>query len=265
MRGYVRCVGGVVALTAVLLGGCTGAKVNEQLAEPAALRDSQQAIALIRLEPPDPACQQLAVQLGTREGQFYKLARSLKLEQIAVTKVAEVMLPPGEYHVISFVCIRARSQIVIAEQQGNGLARRSYASFTLAAGEVVNLGQLQSQTVSRSSGVHNSFVHVTLGVTDWPLAELEKFKSQRPKLYAEMKTRLMTVPTAEPTTPAAVAEKCADLKRLQAEGKVQNLHQRNAKAFKHCNEKTARTDADWEKMDNKIDALPKFSQAAPTI
>ena len=48
-------------------------------------------------------------------------------------------------------------------------------------------------------------------------------------------------------------------------GKVQNLHQRNAKAFKHCNEKTARTDADWEKMDNKIDALPKFSQAAPTI
>lgn len=44
-------------------------------------------------------------------------------------------------------------------------------------------------------------------------------------------------------------------------GKVQNLHKRNAKAFRDCGERTAPTDADWKKMDERIDALPKFSDA----
>jgi predicted transcriptional regulator len=48
-------------------------------------------------------------------------------------------------------------------------------------------------------------------------------------------------------------------------GKVQNLHKRNAEAFKECREKTAPTDADWKQMDAKIAALPKFSEAAATI
>ena len=48
-------------------------------------------------------------------------------------------------------------------------------------------------------------------------------------------------------------------------GKVQNLHKHNADAFMDSIERTAPTDADWKKMDERIDALPKFSGAAPTI
>lgn len=48
-------------------------------------------------------------------------------------------------------------------------------------------------------------------------------------------------------------------------GKVQNLHKRNAKAFRDCGDRTAPTDADWKKMDVRIDALPKFSEAAARI
>ena len=48
-------------------------------------------------------------------------------------------------------------------------------------------------------------------------------------------------------------------------GKVQNLHQRNAKAFRDCGEKTTPTDADWKKIDERIDKLPKFSEVAATL
>lgn len=41
-------------------------------------------------------------------------------------------------------------------------------------------------------------------------------------------------------------------------GKVQNLHKHNADAFRDCNKRTTPTDADWKKMDERIDTLPKF-------
>jgi hypothetical protein len=57
-------------------------------------------------------------------------------------------------------------------------------------------------------------------VTDWPLAELERYKAKRPHIYAQMKTRLMTVtPRARPPT----SQECARLRALRAEGKVQQL------------------------------------------
>jgi len=57
-------------------------------------------------------------------------------------------------------------------------------------------------------------------VKDWPLAELDRFKAKRPNLYAQMTTRLMTIPdkSGEPG-----AQECVRLKQLQAEGKVQQL------------------------------------------
>ena len=58
-------------------------------------------------------------------------------------------------------------------------------------------------------------------VTDWPLAELDRFKAKRPHIYAQMKTRLMTVTPQEPGPPRA--QDCARLKALKAEGKVQQL------------------------------------------
>ena len=58
-------------------------------------------------------------------------------------------------------------------------------------------------------------------MTDWPLAELERYKAKRPHIYAQMKTRLMTVTPQGQGPPTS--QDCARLKALKAEGKVQEL------------------------------------------
>lgn len=224
-RGRGHYCAGILALAiCTMLAGCSGGgKVNETLSNPQALRDSQQAVAFFRLALPDPSCLTLAVNIGVREGEFYRPQQTLRLQQTAVTNVLEVLLSPGEYHVLGFACYRAKSKLIMAEPQGNGQMRRSYASFSVAAGEVVNLGQIRLVRSGRSAGVFNSFVDVSVEISDWPLAELERFKSQRPKHFAEMKARLMTPAPSPQNTPDTVDRKCMDLAKLQAEGKVQNL------------------------------------------
>ena len=58
-------------------------------------------------------------------------------------------------------------------------------------------------------------------ITDWPLAELDRFKAKRPHIYAQMTTRLMKVMPVGPGEPGP--QECARLKALLAEGKVQQL------------------------------------------
>ena len=224
-RGKARAlvVSFVVVMAAVLEGCSGGGRVNEQLSNPETLRNSQQAVALFRLALPDPSCNSVAVSIGMREGPLYRSQQTLRLQQTSVTNVLEVLLAPGEYHVLGFACYRARSTLIMAEPQGNGLLRRSYANFSVAAGEVVNLGQIRLVRSGRSPGIFNSFVGANVEVSDWPLAELERFKSQRPKHYAEMRVRLMTVAPVAETTPEAIGQKCAEFARLQADGKIQNL------------------------------------------
>ncbi len=225
MREFGRRLAFVACTLAVALSlsACSGGgKVDEQLANTAQLRDSKQAIALFRLANPDPSCLQLGVSIGQREGALYRPQQTLKLTQLQVTNVLEVLLAPGDYHVLGFACYRARSKLEMVEPEGNGLLRRSYASFSVAAGEVVNLGQINLVRSARSKGVFNSFTDVEVQITDWPLAELDRFKSQRPKLFAEMRARLMTAAPKQ-NTPEAVTQKCSELQRLLAAGKIQGL------------------------------------------
>ena len=101
------------------------------------------------------------------------------------------------------------------------LYRTSYASFTLRAGEIVNVGYLHLRAWRHG---HNTFgrpVEMEIEVKDWPLAELDRFKAKRPHIYAQMTTRLMKVMAQEPAEPGA--PECARLKALLAEGKVQQL------------------------------------------
>lgn len=213
----------LVLLCSALTGCSGGGRVNEQLSDPVTLRNNKQAIGFLRLALPDPSCQSVALSIGVREGPLYRPQQTLKLQHTAVTNVLEVLLAPGDYHIVGFACYRARSTLVMAEPQGDGLMRRSYASFTIGAGEVVNLGQIRLVRSGRSAGVFGSFVGVTVEVSDWPLTELERFKSQRPKHYAEMRTRLMTVAQSQAVTPDQVVSKCAEFTKLQAEGKLQTV------------------------------------------
>ena len=217
MRYFVVCVAAVL-----LLAGCSNVKVNEQLADAPTLRDNKQAIGLFRLARPDPSCLELGVQLGVREGLLYRPGQQRKLTQTQVTQVVEMILPPGEYHIVSITCFRARSTLVMSDPQGDGRLRQSYATFTLAAGEIVNLGEIRLIDKKRTHGVWTSFHQIGVEIGDWSLHELERFKSQRPKLFAEMRTRLMTAPHSEPS-PEQIPKLCDDARRLQAAGKLQNL------------------------------------------
>jgi len=216
----------------VVLGGCSGGgKVSEQLADPVALQQRKEAIALIRFARPDPSCVALGMQIGVRQGDLYKPLQTLRLKELAVTNVMEALLEPGEYHVLSMTCVRGKSMQTLWEPQGNGLLRRSYATFSIAAGEVLNAGEIKLVHADRRPRTFTTFVGLHVEVSDWPLAELERFKSQRPKLFAAMKTRLMTVAPSTAVTAETAPQQCAELRRLQASGKVQSIPETCAAAI----------------------------------
>jgi hypothetical protein len=109
----------------------------------------------------------------------------------------------------------------VDDNAGGQLYRTSYASFTLQAGEIVNVGYLH--LVAWRHG-HNTFgrpVEMDIEITDWPLAELDRFKAKRPHIYTQMTTRLMKVMPVGPGEPGP--RECARLEALRAEGKVQQL------------------------------------------
>ena len=224
VRRDVIGIGAVCVASVLLLVGCSGGgKVNQQLTNPERLEASKEAVVFIRFAPPDPSCTALGMQIGVKDGDLYKPLQTLRLQKLAETNVIEALVEPGEYHILSLTCVRAKSMQTLWEPQGNGKLRRSYATFRVAAGEVINAGEIRIVKTGSIAGIHRAFANVKVEVNDWPLVELERFKSQRPKHFAEMKTRLMTVDGAGVAAADAAALKCTELKQLQAAGKVQNL------------------------------------------
>jgi hypothetical protein len=220
---WIRCA--FLAFAALAAGCATGtSRVGDDLTA-ASLSQSKKAVALIKLGAADPLCGTLAAGIGVREGSNFRHVLAARIVRKAGdTAVAEVELGPGEYHVVSYACAKRGGAMLLAEPVGSGLFRKSYASFSIAPGEVLNVGYLQLVPMGSAQIVHNTHVmHVRLAVTDWPLAELDRFKQQRPHLYAQMKTRLMTVHKVEPPTVQQVQAACAEMRRLQAEGKIQDL------------------------------------------
>jgi hypothetical protein len=224
MRGALfRCA--IMALAA-LTGACAGtSRVGDELTA-TSLTQSRKAVALVKLGAFDPMCTVLQAGIGVREGENYRIVETARIQRSAnEAAVAELELGAGQYHVVSYTCNRPRGGTSqLAESLGGGVFKRSYASFSLAPGEVLNVGYLQLVPMASTQVSYNTrVVAVRLAVTDWPLAELERFKQQRPGLYGQMKTRLMTVPRVELPTLQQVQARCAELRRLQAEGKLQNL------------------------------------------
>src|SRR5262245_23815702 len=184
----------VLALAALATGCASGtSRVGDDLTA-TSLSQAKKAVALIKLGAADPLCTVLAAGIGVREGESFKLLQTARIVRKAdETAVAELELGTGEYHVVSYACTRARGgAVLLAQPAGSGIYKRSYASFNIAPGEILNVGYLQLVPTGQTPVAANaSILHVRLAVTDWPLAELERFKKQRPGLYGQMKTRLM--------------------------------------------------------------------------
>lgn len=222
MRGAViRCaVVGLAALTTACAGT---SRVGDELTV-TSLTKSRKAVALIKLGAADPMCSVLQAGIAVREGENYRIVETARIHRSAKdTDVAELELGAGEYHVVSYTCNRPGRNIHLADSLGGGVFRKSFASFSLSPGEVINVGYLQLVPVVSTQAAYAHVVAVRLAVTDWPLAELERFKQQRPALYGQMKTRLMAVPKVEPPSLQQIHARCAELRRLRSEGKLQNL------------------------------------------
>jgi hypothetical protein len=218
----------VVVGLALLAAGCaaTGtSRVSDELMSTSALAQDKKAVALIKLGAADPACTVLVAGIGVRDNEAFKLVHTARIVQKSgEATVAEVALEPGEYHVVSYLCMRPNgAHLMLSEPMGGGNFRKTYANFALQPGEVINVGFLRLVPLGATQAGFSRVMLVGVVATDWPMSELENFKQQRPALYAQMKTRLMTVPKVVPPTVEQIKAKCAEMKKLQAEGKIQNL------------------------------------------
>jgi hypothetical protein len=215
-----------VAMAAgLLLVGCTQtSRVDDNLST-ASLSQNKKAVAVMRVGAASPRCVNVAVLLGVREGDGYRRHQGITVANVrSITEpaVAEVELDPGEYHVLAYRCQSAGGTVKqVDDNAGGQLYRTSYASFTLQPGEIVNVGYLHLVAWRHGSNAFGRPVEMEIEITDWPLAELDRFKARRPHIYAQMTTRLMAAMPPGPAAPGP--QECARLEALRAEGKVQQL------------------------------------------
>ena len=214
----------IAALGLPLLGCMQTSRVSDDIT-PAALSQSKKAVAVMRIGSASPTCLHAAVMLGQREQTWFKTHQHIVVANIrSVTDpaVAEVELDPGEYHVVAYSCRDAKTAHAISDKGASRqFYRSSYASFTLAPGEIVNVGYLHFEASHVGRNAIGRKLKTDVEVTDWPLAELDQFKARRPTIYAQMTTRLMTLTPSAPVKPGT--EECERMKVLQAEGKMQQL------------------------------------------
>lgn len=224
----LRCSRLAAAGLALVLAGCVAPTLTSRVGDgisKLSLKQEVKGVALLSAGVSAGGCSQVYVVVGARnkapdkgEG-IYSAVRGLMI-QPAKAPIAEIKLDPGEYHIVGFVCANRGSSARLVESVDSGglwaSYKRSYATFTVQAGEVVNIGYLEI----RYLGASDMTINADLAVRDWPLADLARFKQQRPELYAQMKTRLMRL---NRITPAEIAERCAEMRRLKSEGKLQNL------------------------------------------
>ncbi len=216
-----------LALATLLACGCAQtSRVDDAALVTGSTARTKKGIALVKIGAAVNACTTATLTLGVRDGVKFRDINTLRvvgLNSPVQPAVAEVELDPGEYHVTSYTCVSPRNGLVrVASSMQLSGKVESLASFTIAAGEVVNTGFLIIEPV-RIVSPKMVVLAWRIAVRDWPIEEINRFKTQRPQLYSAMQARLMTVTKVPPVTPEQVATACEPHKKLQAEGKIQEL------------------------------------------
>jgi hypothetical protein len=215
-----------MALTAsAMLVGCSQTTQVDEGVTTASLNQARRAVAVMRVGAASPSCINVAVLLGVREGEGFRRHQGLtvmNVRSLTEPAVAEAELDPGEYHVLAYRCQTQKAIRTVHDAADMpGVYRTSLASFTLQPGEIVNVGYLHVEAWRDGRNTFGRPTKVAIEVTDWPLDELDRFKSRRPHIYAQMRTRLMMVTPAGQGPPTR--QDCVRLRALKAEGKVQEL------------------------------------------
>jgi hypothetical protein len=216
-----------IAALAVLLGltACAQTtRVDEAQTTPQALAAKGTGVAVMRLGAASHTCQHVQVLVGVREGNHFRGVRGVKVantRSVAESAVAEVELPPAEYHFLAYRCFDKNGVPMTVGDVSDtaNIYRTSIAKFTLQAGEVVNVGYLHYNAVKTRHSMFGRPIRQEVEVSDWPLEELERFAKNRPEIFARMTTRLMQVTLGDRLD----AEGCDRLRELQRQGKVAKL------------------------------------------
>jgi hypothetical protein len=208
----------------VVLGAAVGAisgcaPSTRMLVEPTpeALAGKARGVAVVKFSMPNEACLQQMLIIGTRDGNGHRVVARLQAAGSAPTttaNAAEVQLEAGAYEVLGYRCHRTRSAIAVGTEGGPYTA--SLGRFTIGAGEVVNIGHI---TLKRTWGSNE----ITMDVADWGLPDLTRYRDERPKLFAGMRTRLLVVNVGKPLTAEQKGDICEGLAEMKATGKVQTL------------------------------------------
>jgi hypothetical protein len=210
--------------TSLLAAACSKTSRVDAAITPAALKSTGKAVAVLRIGSASPVCINVAVLFGTREGEGFRRGQSINVANVGSIlepAVAEVELDAGEHHIIGYGCAKAHGVSIIAHKTDGQIYGTSFASFKLEPGEIVNLGFLHMNVSRYGRNALGRPIDTVVHVTDWPLAELERYKQKRPEIYAKMSTRLLTITDRGPHTPSG--DECTTLKAMKAEGKVQTL------------------------------------------
>jgi hypothetical protein len=221
----------IAGLACLLATGCTQtSRVDDNLST-TALVETRKAVAVMRVGAASPYCINVAVLLGVRQGDAFRRHQAINVTNVrslVEPAVAEVELDLGEYHLVAYRCQTKGGIKTVSAAAEPGTYTTSFASFRLEPGEVVNVGYLHVEAWRQGRNTFGRPTLMDVEVTDWPLAELERYKARRPHIYAQMKTRLMTVTPQGQGPPTS--QDCARLKALKAEGKVQELPPRMCQA-----------------------------------
>ena len=190
------CLGLTALAGAMLVAGCTQTTQVDESVTTASLSQTKKAVAVMRVGAASPYVHQ-------RRGAARRARR-------------RGLPPPPGHH---------RHERALADRAGGGRGgarsrrvscarlplpdRRASRPCTTAptAGSTARATRASSCTPARSSTSATCTsrpggmaatpsagrVEMEIEVTDWPLTELDRFKAKRPHIYAQMKTRLMTV------------------------------------------------------------------------
>lgn len=209
------------ACLSLALAGCSATSgVSDELNN-ASLAKSRSAVAIMKMTMSGVGCQGGQVEIGRKEGDVFKPVTAVNVGKrtnwTTPHDVAQVELPAGEYHIVRIACAEQSGNIVtttsLGKQDGFALFgigrqfRKSYASFSLGPGEIVNLGHIV---------VKAEFLGINLTVADLPLESRTALAKDKPQLAASMVTRLMQPATVKrsPEEIAAACERIAKFKEL---------------------------------------------------
>jgi hypothetical protein len=224
--------GGVALLlcVAAALAGCAGTSSVSDVLTAGTLDKRRSGVVVLKAEILGHGCRGGSLTIGKKLDTVYSAVATVHSTAAAAQTgddLMQVELPPDEYHVINVVCgVQAGlsvTNVALGRKEGGGLLgiggeyRRSFASFELRAGEIVNVGALTVMAVGGSGGGGGGGggggAHIV--VSDLPPASLQRFRKTKPNLASQMKTRLMTVARqAMPTDERRTL--CSNIRQIRA-------------------------------------------------